>query len=79
MKRSALRRSFKEVFNFFFKEPKKHWQATVRLWDKGIVLGWSFLVWLSASVTNNMGTLLLLLWMGIGMFIIFYYFIAKGK
>ena len=76
MTKREIRSFLREIL---LEKPTKKWQATARVVDRGIWLGWAGLIWVTSAVTNNMGVLMLLIWIIVGVFIIYYYFVARGR
>ena len=73
------RKTIRRFFQSLTEKPKNRWEATMKMWDRTIWLGFAAVTWISSAVTNNMGTLLLLLWITAGGFIIYYFYLAKGR
>lgn len=78
MKKNDLQRFCRAIVKFLADKPKGKWTAFAHVWDRGIVAGLGIVTFVTASVTNNTGMLLLILWslaiLGFGL-----YLVSKGR
>lgn len=75
MKKSTIRAFFRRLLE----KPRNRFDKVLGVWDRAIWLGWSGIITTVAFATNNVSTILFIIWFFIGGFIIFYFFFARGR